>query len=206
MRNEAIPCFLHKAPNQTMDRLGLSSFCRREPSPRRISRFAWAGFAAGLLVSSLIACTEAKPDSYAMGAAVPFGSVGFSVRSTESTSDMDGKSILVHVRMDSREGQEQARVASQSWQSFFTLADRNGKKYKCRKILPTDYYYQTYSGGTARGEKAWSNTLNPETAFSPVPTDWILRFDVPWQAEGFTLVIDNMSFHRPGVMAVPLDR
>lgn len=189
-----------------MDRLGLSSLCRREPSPQRISRHPWAGFVAGLLVTSLIACTEAKPDGYAMGAAVPFASVGFSVRSTESTSDLDGKSILVHVRMDSLEGQEQARVASQSWQSFFTLADRNGKKYKCRRILPTDYYYQTYSGGTARGEKTWSNTLNPETAFSPVPTDWILRFDVPLQAEGFTLVIDNMSFHRPGVMAVPLDR
>lgn len=167
---------------------------------------ARAAFVAMLLLSSLLACTEMKPDSYAIGSAVPFGSVGFSVRSTESTSDMSGKAILVHARMESLDGQEQARVASQSWQSFFNLVDRNGKKYKCRRILPTDYYYQTYSGGIARGEKAWSNTLNPETAFSPVPTDWILRFDVPLEARGFTLVIDNMSFHRPGVMAVPLDR
>ena len=171
-----------------------------------ISRSAWAGVVVMLLLVSLLACTEVKPDSYAMGSPVPFGSVRFSVRSTEATSDMSGKAILVHARMESLEGQEQARVASQSWQSFFNLVDRNGKKYKCRRILPTDYYYQTYSGGTARGERAWSNTLNPETAFSPVPTDWILRFDVPLEAEGFTLVIDNMSFHRPGVMAVALDR
>jgi hypothetical protein len=171
-----------------------------------IIRSAWAGFVAVLILASLLACTEAKPEGYGMGSAVPFGSVGFSVRSAESTSDMSGKAILVHARMESLEGQEQARVASQSWQSFFHLVDRNGKKYKCRRILPTDYYYQTYSGGTTRGERAWSKSLNPETAFSPVPTDWILRFDVPLDAEGFTLVIDNMSFHRPGVMAVPLDR
>jgi hypothetical protein len=172
----------------------------------RISRSAWTSFVAILFLVSLLACTEIKPDSYAMGSAVPFGSVGFSVRSTESTSDMNGKAILVHARMESLEGQEQARVASQSWQSFFNLVDHNGKKYKCRRILPTDYYYQNYSGGTSRGEKAWGKSLDPETAFSPVPTDWILRFDVPLEAEGFTLVIDNMSFHRPGVMAVPLDR
>ena len=102
--------------------------------------------------------------------------------------------------MEKLEGQEQARVASQSWDQLFMLADRNGKKYKCHRFLPTDYYYKNYANMGGRGA---------DDSFSTVPTQWIMHFDVPLDAEGFTLLLNNMTFHagsQPMSIAVRLDR
>ncbi len=138
-----------------------------------------------------------------------FGNTTVKVDSTEASSDMDRKAILVHMTMNGLDGESQARVASQSWNQWFRLADRNGKKYKCFRFLPTDYYYQSFHYGGRGGERAWDRSLTPENAFSPVPSDWIAHFNVPLDAEGFTLLMDNMTFHQgsqPVAIAVPLDR
>ena len=161
------------------------------------------------LAAFLVACTEAKPVSFPMRTALPFGSVQMTVESTEATSDMNRKGILVHARMEGLEGESQARVAAQSWDQLFRLADRDGKKYRCRRILPTDIYYHSFNAGTRGGEAPYDRHYSEEDAYTPVPTDWILRFDVPLDAEGFTLLIDNMRFHKgdqPVAIGVPLDR
>ena len=159
-----------------------------------------------LVVVVLGSCTEPAPASYPMRAVLPFGTVNLSVNSTSVSSDLDKRSILVYVRMESLEGQEQARVASQSWDQWFKLADQAGKKYKCRRFLPADYYYRSFShvGGPTFGNQ----TPDPDS-FSPVPTQWIMHFDVPLDAQGFTLLINNMTFHtagQPVAIAVKLDR
>ena len=162
-----------------------------------------------MLALFLTACTHTVPVSYPMRTVLPFGKVQMTVESTEATSDMSRKGILVHARMDGLEGESQARVAAQSWNQLFQLTDRNGKKYNCYRVLPTDVYYQNFSGGTRGGEKAWSPRGSQEDAYSPVPTDWILRFNVPLDAEGFTLLVDNSRFNtgtQPAYIAVPLDR
>jgi hypothetical protein len=130
-----------------------------------------------------------------------------SVNSTGVSSDLDKQSILVYVRMESLEGQEQARVASQSWDQWFKLADQNGKKYRCRRFLPADYYYRGFSqvGGVSSGGRQPQD----QNWFSPVPTQWIMHFDVPLEARGFTLLINSMTFHtagQPVAIAVKLDR
>jgi len=165
--------------------------------------------AALLLLASRIACTEAKPTNYPMHTPFGFGNTQVTVDSTEASSDMSRKAILVHITMNNLDGESQARVASQSWDQWFRLRDQNGKKYKCRRFLPTDYYYQNFHYEGRGGERAWGGSRSPEDAFSPVPTDWIARFDVPLDAEGFALLLDNMTFHQGGqpvAIAVPLDR
>jgi len=160
-----------------------------------------------LLVVVLGSCAEPTPASYPMRAVLPFGTVNMSVNSTGVSSDLDKQSILVYVRMESLEGQEQARVASQSWDQWFKLADQNGKKYRCRRFLPADSYYRSFSqvgGASSLGKQA-----EDRNSFSPVPTQWIMHFDVPLEARGFTLLINNMTFHtagQPVAIAVKLDQ
>jgi hypothetical protein len=175
-----------------------------------IADLLWSGVNAApvLLLAFLTACTEVKPASYPMRAALPFGTVAMSVQSTEASSDLSKQSILVHVRMENLEAESQARVASQSWDQLFKLVDRDGKKYKCHRFLPTDYYYENYHYGGRGGEQAWSSR-DKEDIFSTVPKDWIMHFDVPSEAGGFTLLINNLTFHagsQPMSIAVPLDR
>jgi len=159
-----------------------------------------------LLTVVLGSCAEPTPASYPMRTVLPFGTVNLSVNSTAVSSDLDKQSILVYVRMESLEGQAQARVASQSWDQWFKLADQNGKRYRCRRFLPADYYYRNFSqvGGAAFG-----NQKQDQDSFSPVPTQWIMHFDVPLEAQGFTLLINNRTFHtsgQPVAIAVKLDR
>jgi hypothetical protein len=157
-----------------------------------------------LLVIALDSCREPTPASYPMRAALPFGTVHMSVNSTEVSSDLDKQSILVYVRMESLEGQEQARVASQSWNQWFTLADQTGKKYRCRRLLPADEYYRNFS--QVGGANKWGRPPQDQNSFSP--TQWILHFDVPLEVRGFTLIINNSTFHtsgQPEAIAVKLD-
>jgi hypothetical protein len=159
-----------------------------------------AAFAA-----SLTACTHTQPVSYPMRAVLPLGKVEMTVESTEATSDMSRTGLLVHVRLDNLDGEAQARVAGQSWCHLFHVTDRDGKKFNCRRFLPADSYYQNFADG---GHKAWERGWSQEDAYSPVPTEWIIRFDVPLDAAGFTLFIDN-TFHQgtqPSDMSVALDR
>jgi hypothetical protein len=168
-----------------------------------------ASLIALVLVASLAACTHTAPVSYPMRTVLPFGKVQMSVDGTEATSDLSRKGILVRATMSGLEGESQARVAAQSWNQLFQLTDRNGKKYNCYRVLPTEVYYQAFNGGTRGGERAWSPERSGEDAYSPVPTDWILRFNVPLDAEGFTLLIDNSRFNtgtQPAYIAVALDR
>jgi len=160
--------------------------------------------ALGLLLVSLVACIATKPVSYPMRSPLPFGTIQMTVDGTESSSELSRQALLVHIRMYNMEGESQARVAGQSWNQLFQVSDRNGKKYNCRRFLPADYYYQNFSGVPRGGER-----LSPEDAYSPVPTEWIARFDVPSDAQGFTLLIDSTHFHtgtQPAYLAVPLDR
>lgn len=167
-----------------------------------------AGSAFALLLLFLNACTDPTPTKYAMHTPFGFGNTQITVDSTEATEDMNKKSILVHLRMTNLDGASQARVASQSWDQWFKLTDRNGKKYKCFRFQPTDYYYQNFHYAGRGGEQAWSSQ-DKEDIFSTVPSDWIMHFDVPSDAEGFTLLLNNMTFHQgsqPVAIAVPLDR
>ncbi len=158
-----------------------------------------------MLAALLTACTHTAPVSYPMRAVLPLGQVQMTVESTEASSDMSRKALLVHVRMDNFEGESHARVAGQSWNQLFRVADRNGKKYNCRRFLPTDSYYRSFADG---GHRAWERGRTEEDAYSPIPADWIMRFDVPLDAEGFSLLVDN-RFHQgtqPSDIRVALDR
>ena len=156
------------------------------------------------LAASLLAC-HTQPVSYPMRSTLPLGQVEMTIESTEASSDMSRMALLVHVRMDNFDGESQARVAGQSWNQLFEVTDRNGKKYHCRRFLPTDSYYRGFTDGSGH---AWERGRSEEDAYSPIPTDWIMRFDVPLDASGFTLLVDN-RFHQgtqPSNISVPLDR
>ena len=166
--------------------------------------------AAGLLaLLSLIACndlTEHQRTPYAVGAPIPFYNLQLYVQGTGVSSNLDRHSIEVRLHMSGFEGQGQARVASESWQRFFKLVDRDGKKYSCKKLLPADEYYRSGYESERQGSRA-----NPwqRDSWADVPTQWILQFETPLDAQDFTLLIDNMSPHRgdqPEYMSVRLDR
>ncbi len=177
-------------------------------SPAKFMLPRGRGAAAVVLVASLCACIEPKPVSYPTGTTLPFGKIGMSVHGTEASSEGSHKSVLVHVTMSNLESQSQARVASQSWQQFFRLEDRNEKTYRCRYILPSDYYYKKLAERDYRGTSAWGNTWSDEST-SSIPTEWVLLFQVPLDAQGFTLLVNNSTFGtsgQPGRIAVALDR
>jgi len=166
-----------------------------------------ASAAAALLLGLCLgACTEPKPTTYPMNTVLPFGKIEMSVQGTEASSEGSHKSVAVRVRMNNLESQSQARVASQSWQQFFKLVDSNGKKYRCRYILPTDYYYKKLAEN--RDVHAWGSTWADENAPS-TPRDWVLIFTTDLDAQGLTLFINNATFgtsNQPLSIAVPLDR
>ena len=162
--------------------------------------------AAALILAASLACTEPTRTSYPMRTTFDFGNVRMSVDSTESTSDINKKAIIVHATVNNFDGDAQARVASQSWNQWFKLADKDGKKYRCVRFQPTDMYYQGFSDG---GHRAWASKNEREDYFATLPSSWVMHFDVNGDADGFTLLINNMSFHQgsqPVAIAVPLDR
>ena len=152
----------------------------------------------------MLAC-HTQPASYPMRSTLPLGQVEMMIESTETSSDISRMALLVHVRMANFDGEKQARVAGQSWNQLFQVTDRKGKKYNCWRFLPTDSYYRGFTDGSGH---AWERGRTQEDAYSPIPTDWIMRFDVPLDASGFTLLVDN-RFHygtQPSDITVPLDR
>lgn len=164
--------------------------------------------AAALLLVWLSACSEPTPVSFPMRSVLPFGSLGMVVDNTEVTEKENKNSILVHVSISQFDDPGQARVASESWQRWFWLVDGAGNRYKCKYILPSNYYYRKLSEKNSNGVRSWGQTWADETTNTP-PREWILLFQTPADTRGFTMIVDNESFGNRGQplrIAVPLDR
>jgi len=163
---------------------------------------------AAVLLLSLVGCTEPTPVSFPMRTVLPFGSLGMMVDNTEVTEKENKSSVLVHVSISQFDDPVQASVASESWQRWFWLLDDAGNRYKCQYILPSNYYYRKLSERDPRGPRAWARTWADEATVTP-PREWILWFQAPVDARGFTLIVDNESFGKRGQplrLAVPLNR